>query len=115
MFLEVAETYNTNAYIGFYRNPPSTNPWAGVWTDGTPLNYINWRYGEPNNYLGVEACVNVFSSWTTDCPGLGSTYAARRGTWNDINPNGDICSIYAVVCELQCTTAQFPIDGCKLM
>uniref|UniRef100_A0A914CVJ3 C-type lectin domain-containing protein n=1 Tax=Acrobeloides nanus TaxID=290746 RepID=A0A914CVJ3_9BILA len=107
---QVAETYNTNAYIGFYRNPPSSNPWGGVWTDGTALNFVYWRGAQPDNYLGVEVCVNIFSSWSTDCSGLGGSYYSRRGLWNDVNPNGGICGVYAAVCEFKCTTAQFPID-----
>uniref|UniRef100_A0A914DT89 C-type lectin domain-containing protein n=1 Tax=Acrobeloides nanus TaxID=290746 RepID=A0A914DT89_9BILA len=110
---QVAETYNTNAYIGFYRNPPSSNPWGGVWTDGTALNFVYWRsapVAQPDNYLGVEVCVNIFSSWSTDCSGLGGSYYSRRGLWNDVNPNGGICGVYAAVCEFKCTTAQFPID-----
>ena len=93
-----------------YRNPPGTNPWAGVWTDGTAFNYLNYIGGQPDNYAGQEVCVNIFSSWTSTC-GTGN-YAVKRGRWSDIDPN--VCA-YAVVCELQCTTAQFPIDDCKLM
>uniref|UniRef100_A0A914DS52 Uncharacterized protein n=1 Tax=Acrobeloides nanus TaxID=290746 RepID=A0A914DS52_9BILA len=58
----------------------------------------------------MEVCVNIFSSWTTGCGNAGGNYAARRGTWNDNNPDGVSCNVYAAVCELQCTTAQFPID-----
>ena len=96
-----------------YRNPPSNNPWAGVWTDGTALNYLNYIYSQPDNFQMYEVCVNIFVSWTTNC-GMSGTYAARRGTWSDIVSNS-VCDYYAVVCKLQCTTAQFPIDGCKLM
>jgi hypothetical protein len=97
-----------------YRNPPSTNPWAGVWTDGTSLNYLNWAGGDPNNYGGYEICVLIYSSSTTGCIDA-ETYASRRGKWVDLNPTGYVCGTAAVVCELQCTTAQFPIDDCKLM
>ena len=95
-----------------YRNPPSNYAWSGFWTDGTPLNFINWLWKQPDNGVKNEVCVNIFSSWYTDC-GMGGTYASRRGTWSDVPPTGTCAS--AVVCELQCTTAQFPIDDCKLM
>uniref|UniRef100_A0A914END6 Apple domain-containing protein n=1 Tax=Acrobeloides nanus TaxID=290746 RepID=A0A914END6_9BILA len=82
----------------------------GVWTDGTAVNFFNWAVIGPNNAYGVEVCVNIYSSTTTDCSGVSGGYSARRGFWNDIDPNGSFCDVYAAVCEIQCTAAQFPID-----
>ncbi|XP_063777611.1 macrophage mannose receptor 1-like [Pseudophryne corroboree] len=38
----------------------SSDPDEGfTWSDGTPMGYQNWGYGEPNNYQGVEFCGEV--------------------------------------------------------
>ena len=33
-----------------------------VWSDGTPVNFVNWNGGEPNNVNGGENCVEMFGS-----------------------------------------------------
>ncbi|XP_053119453.1 macrophage mannose receptor 1 isoform X2 [Hemicordylus capensis] len=30
-----------------------------AWSDGSPVGYRNWGYGEPNNYNGVEHCTEL--------------------------------------------------------
>ncbi|XP_070535731.1 macrophage mannose receptor 1-like [Ptychodera flava] len=42
-----------------------------VWTDGTPVNFVMWDEGEPNDNGGDEDCVEM-------------TFAAPKG-WNDRN------------------------------
>ncbi len=33
-----------------------------MWSDGTPLNFVNWAGGEPNNANGGENCVEMLAS-----------------------------------------------------
>ncbi|XP_069468594.1 C-type lectin BfL-2-like [Ambystoma mexicanum] len=39
-----------------------------IWTDGSPFNYQNWSPGEPNNYMNVEFCIEMYPT----------------GKWNDV-------------------------------
>ncbi|XP_014457049.1 macrophage mannose receptor 1 isoform X1 [Alligator mississippiensis] len=48
--------YHQNFWIGlFYLNPDD----GFSWSDGFPVRYENWAFGEPNNYQGVELCVEL--------------------------------------------------------
>jgi C-type mannose receptor len=40
------------------------------WQDGSNLSFTNWNNGEPNNYGGVEKCVELF---------------VESGKWNDMD------------------------------
>merc|ERR1719167_278863 len=66
------------------------NGWIGLnrlsvvdgheWSDKTPFEFYNWRYGEPNNAVDQESCVSI---------------GAGDGYWND-----EMCSIgHAYVCK----------------
>ena len=33
-----------------------------VWSDGTPVNFVNWSPGEPNDANGGENCVEQYSN-----------------------------------------------------
>ena len=56
-----------------------TNHWIGlndqsaeggyIWSDGSPVSYINWAEGEPNNYGDGEDCATIV--------------VGNGGTWND--------------------------------
>ncbi|XP_054245985.1 macrophage mannose receptor 1-like [Indicator indicator] len=39
----------------YYLNPED----GFVWSDGSPVRYENWGFGEPNNYQGIELCAEV--------------------------------------------------------
>nr|XP_022336336.1 macrophage mannose receptor 1-like isoform X2 [Crassostrea virginica] len=71
------------------RNMNSVAMWIGVndlgaegrfvWTDGSPVAYLHWGNGEPNNYRGNEDCGAIFTT---------------TSFWNDYpcsNRNGFIC------------------------
>ena len=50
-----------------------------AWSDGSPVTFLNWHPGEPNNANNVENCAEMY-------PG--------NGQWNDIRCtdfNGYIC------------------------
>ncbi|XP_030839675.1 alpha-N-acetylgalactosamine-specific lectin [Strongylocentrotus purpuratus] len=49
------------------------------WTDGTPLQYNNWKHGEPNNWEN-EDCVEIRNAGNND-------YERQR--WNDRGCNHD--------------------------
>ncbi len=57
-----------------------------VWTDGTPVTYTNWRYGEPNNDGSNDLEENC-------------TEIEAAGEWDD--QSCDDLQVYA--CELECT------------
>ncbi|KAM3929565.1 macrophage mannose receptor 1-like [Leptodactylus fuscus] len=60
-----------------------SNPDEGfTWSDGSPLNYENWGYGEPNNYQGMELCGEISTDY--------------RLSWNDRHcdiPQDWVCKI----------------------
>jgi len=64
-------TLNEQAWIGLHR----VNG-AFAWADGTPLGFVNWSPGEPNNEGGNEDCVVLWG------PGLRS-HPEFQSKWND--------------------------------
>uniref|UniRef100_A0A3Q2STN8 C-type lectin domain-containing protein n=1 Tax=Fundulus heteroclitus TaxID=8078 RepID=A0A3Q2STN8_FUNHE len=43
-----------------------------VWSDGSPVNFLHWADGQPNNKNNVESCVEFIpSNWH------------KTGSWND--------------------------------
>ncbi|KAG9476571.1 hypothetical protein GDO78_003227 [Eleutherodactylus coqui] len=74
-----AGVYRTAFWVGLLKS----NVDEGFeWSDGSPMNYENWAYGEPNNYQELEHCGEV----NTD----------HRLSWNDRHcdsPQDWICEI----------------------
>ena len=55
-------------WMGLFQRAGGSERWS--WTDGSPLDFTNWRQGEPNNgglIGGDENCALMFES----------------GAWND--------------------------------
>nr|CDJ82062.1 C-type lectin domain containing protein [Haemonchus contortus] len=52
-----------------------------TWTDGSPVNYLNWAPGEPNDVEEREHCVEFYNN-----PGIQLPNAVETG-WNDIDCN----------------------------
>ncbi len=66
-------------WLGGYKQ---NNSWC--WSDGTAFSYSNWSWGEPNNYGGIEAYIELYSG---DTP--------MADFWNDA-PNDTTGSPYHV-------------------
>ncbi|KAJ7408292.1 Macrophage mannose receptor 1 [Pitangus sulphuratus] len=48
--------YHKTFWIGlYYLNPDD----GFAWSDGSPVRYENWGFGEPNNYQGIELCTEI--------------------------------------------------------
>ncbi|KAM9024791.1 macrophage mannose receptor 1-like isoform 1-T1 [Ara ararauna] len=48
--------YHQRFWMGLhYLNPDD----GFVWSDGSPVKYENWGFGEPNNYQGIELCAEI--------------------------------------------------------
>ncbi|XP_064018396.1 macrophage mannose receptor 1 isoform X1 [Pogoniulus pusillus] len=48
--------YRQHFWMGlYYLNPDD----GFVWSDGSPVRYENWGFGEPNNYQGIELCAEL--------------------------------------------------------
>ncbi len=47
-----------------------------VWVDKSPVDYVNWNLGEPDNEGGLELCAQM--------------WIYRNGVWNDI-PDDNVC------------------------
>ncbi|RXM96178.1 Zinc transporter ZIP12 [Acipenser ruthenus] len=93
-----AEKDSIYASVGFFYNEAG---WIGlnildstaghVWSDGSPVSYENWGYGEPNNYNNVELCTEMSLSYPLSwndrqCESYTNWICKiRKGFWNDIN------------------------------
>ncbi|MES2386979.1 MAG: choice-of-anchor D domain-containing protein, partial [Bacteroidota bacterium] len=50
-----------------------------LWTDGTPFNYSNWSFGQPDNYLGIENYLHISRD--------------NGGVWNDLSGSEELTFI----------------------
>ncbi|XP_037642855.1 macrophage mannose receptor 1b isoform X1 [Sebastes umbrosus] len=62
------------AWIGLRSPDPTT---GYVWSDGSPVNFLHWQEGEPNNHNNDESCAE-FRMYNAD----------EAGSWNDANCEG---------------------------
>ena len=70
----------SHAWVGMFR---LDNKGSWAWTDGSPVDYFNWKNGEPNNRGSGERCASVSRG--------------DRGKWNDdtcSEKSGFICQIH---------------------
>jgi len=52
-----------------------------IWADGSPIDYVNWNAGEPNNYLDSEDCVNIYSDtalWNDENCGASNHFICEK-------------------------------------
>lgn len=67
-YLKNSGITSTHLWLGLnYLNPDD----GFAWSDGSPLGYTNWAYGEPNNYNEIEHCGELNPSY--------------RMNWNDVH------------------------------
>ncbi|XP_076004107.1 macrophage mannose receptor 1-like isoform X1 [Genypterus blacodes] len=64
-------TRNGLVWIGLSAPDPAI---GYVWSDGSPLNFQNWKEGEPNNKNNVESCAQFYVG-----------FSSGKGSWNDIH------------------------------
>uniref|UniRef100_A0AAX7UAC3 Mannose receptor, C type 1b n=1 Tax=Astatotilapia calliptera TaxID=8154 RepID=A0AAX7UAC3_ASTCA len=69
--VELQSVPRYTAWIGLSAPDPDT---GYVWSDGTPLNFQQWKIGEPNNKNNVESCVEMKPE-----------RIFRRQSWSDIH------------------------------
>ncbi|KIH65041.1 lectin C-type domain protein [Ancylostoma duodenale] len=58
-------------------NYPQDTKWT--WTDGTPVDYMMWAPGQPDNYKGLEHCGQTHSDYIGKEPAKDTSYQH----WND--------------------------------
>ncbi|KAM5158316.1 macrophage mannose receptor 1-like [Mantella aurantiaca] len=83
-FCSISPFNKGSTYHQFWIGLENSDPDEGYqWSDGSPLVYQNWDYGEPNNQHGVEHCAVLKKSH-------------YRMFWNDVHcehPHDWICEL----------------------
>ncbi|XP_045124558.1 macrophage mannose receptor 1-like [Portunus trituberculatus] len=91
-----------NNYVQGILKPKQRDAWLGLrdddqgnnwhWTDGSPIDWTNWGYGEPSNYNGEEHCGEM-RSWDY----------YWDGKWNDMKCTQDnyyVCKVKVDTCPV---------------
>jgi hypothetical protein len=68
-------------WIGLHRLYPGG---SFVWVDGSPMDYVNWHSGQPDNGGGNENCVHLWAEGNSS------------GLWNDAAENSTLCAVVEV-------------------
>uniref|UniRef100_A0A4W3IRB1 C-type lectin domain-containing protein n=1 Tax=Callorhinchus milii TaxID=7868 RepID=A0A4W3IRB1_CALMI len=63
-------------WIGLFSKKGSTAAWK--WTNGEAVNYTQWKYMEPNDYLNSESCVAVINEMNSPDRGYHLIYKKKR-------------------------------------
>ncbi len=71
----------TRVWIGSKRDSSASHEF--VWVDKSPVDYVNWNLGEPNNAGGLELYIEM--------------WIYKNGAWNDNNDDN-----IAFVCGFNC-------------
>ncbi len=79
--VEKQPSFSTRVWIGLKRNISGSREF--VWVDKSPVDYVNWHYGRPNNYGGFEHYIEMWLD--------------NDGEWNDISDDN-----FAFVCGFNC-------------
>ncbi|XP_041458281.1 macrophage mannose receptor 1-like isoform X1 [Lytechinus variegatus] len=101
------EAYIVSHYIPIDPETAKYGFWTGLndqsresgfqWSDGSPLVYLNWESGEPNDYSGSEDC--------------GEMYFSGRG-WNDLSCSATRSFLCKVPKQIKAPTTIPPIREC---
>ena len=74
-----------NPWLGARRDPENHDNF--VWSDGTPWDYSNWGQGEPDDWQGIEDCVDETNNkWNTRPCNHVRTSICKKGK-NSFNEN----------------------------
>jgi hypothetical protein len=64
-----------------------------AWSDGSPLNFINWNKGEPNNGDGGENCVEMYGSnsyWNDAQCGIQQAFICEKANRSSLVPYPEV-------------------------